>query len=77
MSKERIPFTLTYFGSLGLTLFFAVGLRTTIGTLVAAIVQVSKLGGFRVNVEWEGGEIVVVLISCLTLPPYLHATSLR
>lgn len=41
MSKERLPFTATYFGSLGLTLFFAIGLRSTIGTLVAAIVQVS------------------------------------
>jgi len=41
MSKERLPFTATYFGSLGLTLFFAIGLRSTIGTLIAAIVQVS------------------------------------
>ena len=55
MSKERLPFSLAYFGSLALTLFFAIGvsrnlfpwdltdgkLRTTIGTLVAAIIQVS------------------------------------
>jgi lipopolysaccharide export LptBFGC system permease protein LptF len=27
ISKERLPFTAAYFGSLGLTLFFAVGVR--------------------------------------------------
>ncbi|CAD6578871.1 MAG: protein transport protein sft2 [Tremellales sp. Tagirdzhanova-0007] len=42
-SPERMPFSLAYFGSLGLTLFFAVGVRSTIGTLVAAIVQVGAL----------------------------------
>jgi hypothetical protein len=41
LSPERIPFSLAYFGSLGLTLFFAIGIRSTIGTLVAAIIQVS------------------------------------
>ncbi len=25
MSQERLPFSLTYFGSLGLTLYFAIG----------------------------------------------------
>lgn len=57
-SAERLPFSLAYFGSLGLTLFFAVGVscpypririelmnqvRSTLGTLVAAIVQVVAL----------------------------------
>lgn len=40
-SAERLPFSLAYFGSLGLTLFFAIGIRSTIGTIVAAIIQVS------------------------------------
>ncbi|KAK4687683.1 hypothetical protein P7C73_g2430, partial [Tremellales sp. Uapishka_1] len=43
LSPERLPFSLAYFGSLGLTLFFAVGIRSTIGTLVAALVQVGAL----------------------------------
>ncbi|KAK8844064.1 hypothetical protein IAR55_006858 [Kwoniella newhampshirensis] len=43
LSPERIPFSLAYFGSLFLTLFFAVGVRSTIGTLVAAIIQVVAL----------------------------------
>ncbi|KAL7420988.1 Protein transport protein sft2 [Cryptotrichosporon argae] len=42
-SAERLPFSLAYFGSLALTLFFSIGLRSTIGTLVAAIVQVVAL----------------------------------
>lgn len=59
-SAERLPFSLAYFGSLSLTLFFAVGVsyaaplpsvdvvtdtqvRSTLGTLVAAIVQVIAL----------------------------------
>ncbi|KAI9636962.1 Got1/Sft2-like family-domain-containing protein [Dioszegia hungarica] len=43
LSAERLPFSLAYFGSLALTLFFAVGIRSTIGTLVAAIIQVGAL----------------------------------
>ncbi|RSH85906.1 protein transport protein sft2 [Apiotrichum porosum] len=43
ISAERLPFSAAYFGSLGLTLVFAIYLRSTIGTLVAAIVQVVAL----------------------------------
>ncbi|TXT13714.1 hypothetical protein VHUM_01081 [Vanrija humicola] len=43
MSAERLPFSAAYFGSLALTLFFAIGIRSTIGTLIAAIVQVGAL----------------------------------
>ncbi|WVF65402.1 hypothetical protein IAT40_000129 [Kwoniella sp. CBS 6097] len=43
LSPERLPFSLAYFGSLALTLFFAIGIRSTIGTLVAAIIQVGAL----------------------------------
>ncbi|EIW67064.1 hypothetical protein TREMEDRAFT_69964 [Tremella mesenterica DSM 1558] len=42
-SPERLPFSLSYFGSLALTLFFAIGVRSTIGTLLAAIIQVVAL----------------------------------
>ncbi|SPO36702.1 related to SFT2/YBL102W [Pseudozyma flocculosa] len=43
LSKERLPFSVAYFGSLGLTIYFAVGRRSMIPTLVAAIVQVGAL----------------------------------
>lgn len=43
ISKERLPFSIAYFGSLALTLYFAIGLRSTIGTLIAALVQVAAL----------------------------------
>ncbi|WOO81469.1 Protein transport protein sft2 [Vanrija pseudolonga] len=43
VSPERLPFSVAYFGSLALTLFFAIGIRSTIGTLIAAIVQVGAL----------------------------------
>ncbi|WWC91057.1 uncharacterized protein L201_005998 [Kwoniella dendrophila CBS 6074] len=43
LSSERLPFSLAYFGSLGLTLFFAIGIRSTLGTLIAAIIQVVAL----------------------------------
>ncbi|ORY28771.1 ER-to-golgi vesicle protein transport Sft2 [Naematelia encephala] len=43
LSAERLPFSISYFASLGLTLFFAIYLRSTIGTLIAAIVQVGAL----------------------------------
>lgn len=45
VSPERLPFSVAYFGSLGLTLFFAIGIRSTIGTLIAAIVQVGVASG--------------------------------
>jgi len=43
MSQERLPFTATYFGSIALTLYFAVGLQSTILTLLSSIVQVIAL----------------------------------
>ncbi|KXL42845.1 hypothetical protein M433DRAFT_71035 [Acidomyces richmondensis BFW] len=43
ISQERLPFTATYFGSIALTLYFAVGLRSTILTLLSSIVQVVAL----------------------------------
>ncbi|KAG7087590.1 hypothetical protein E1B28_013543 [Marasmius oreades] len=43
VSKERLPFTFVYFGSLGLTLYFSLGLHSFFGSLIGAIVQVIAL----------------------------------
>ncbi|UZJ52495.1 hypothetical protein CBS101457_001815 [Exobasidium rhododendri] len=43
LSKERLPFSSAYFGSLGLTIYFALGPRWLLPTLAAAIVQVLSL----------------------------------
>ncbi|KAG8215254.1 ER-to-golgi vesicle protein transport Sft2 [Butyriboletus roseoflavus] len=43
LSKERLPFSVIYFASLGLTLYFALGARSQLGTLLAGIVQVWSL----------------------------------
>ncbi|EJD46329.1 ER-to-golgi vesicle protein transport Sft2 [Auricularia subglabra TFB-10046 SS5] len=43
ISKERLPFTAVYLGSLGLTLYFALGLQSFFGSLIGAIVQVVAL----------------------------------
>ncbi|OQO12073.1 hypothetical protein B0A48_02712 [Cryoendolithus antarcticus] len=49
VSPERVPFTATYFGSIGLTLYFAVGLQSTLLTLLAAIVQIMALVWYLVS----------------------------
>ncbi|KAK7681755.1 hypothetical protein QCA50_015102 [Cerrena zonata] len=43
ISKERLPFSLTYLASLGLTLYFALGAHSYFGSLIGAIVQVIAL----------------------------------
>ncbi|TCD67728.1 protein transport protein sft2 [Steccherinum ochraceum] len=43
VSAERLPFSLTYLASLGLTLYFSLGAHSYIGSLVCAIVQVIAL----------------------------------
>jgi hypothetical protein len=42
-SGPRLPFTAAYFGSLGLSIYFSVGLQNTILTLFSAIVQIACL----------------------------------
>ncbi|CAO1615708.1 unnamed protein product [Parajaminaea phylloscopi] len=42
-SGPRLPFSAAYFGSLALTLYFALGPRTTLPTLLAGVVQVVAL----------------------------------
>ncbi|KAK3067702.1 protein transport protein sft2 [Teratosphaeriaceae sp. CCFEE 6253] len=49
ISQERLPFTATYFGSIALTLWFALGLRSTILTLLSSIVQVAALVWYLVS----------------------------
>ncbi|KAK7055119.1 protein transport protein SFT2 [Favolaschia claudopus] len=43
VSAERLPFTLIYLSSLGLTLYFALGLHSQIGSLVGSVVQIFAL----------------------------------
>lgn len=43
LSAARLPFSVAYFGSLGLTLYFALGPRTTLPTLLAGVAQVVAL----------------------------------
>ncbi|KAH0834003.1 ER-to-golgi vesicle protein transport Sft2 [Lanmaoa asiatica] len=43
VSKERLPFSTIYFSSLGLTLYFALGAHSQLGSLLAGIVQVVAL----------------------------------
>jgi len=43
VSKERLPFSLVYFASLGLTLYFSLGRKSYIGSLIGAIIQVIAL----------------------------------
>ncbi|KAG7447242.1 SFT2-domain-containing protein [Guyanagaster necrorhizus] len=43
VSKERLPFTIVYFGSLGATLYFSLGLQSFLGSLICGVVQVVTL----------------------------------
>ncbi|KAF9048037.1 ER-to-golgi vesicle protein transport Sft2 [Hymenopellis radicata] len=43
VSKERLPFTAVYFASLGLTLYFSLGLHSFLGSLISGVVQVVAL----------------------------------
>jgi len=40
VSKERLPFSFAYFGSLGLTLYFALGPQWKLAALLCAAVQI-------------------------------------
>ena len=42
-TAERLPFTIAYFGSLFATLFFALSLKSTMLTTVAAVIQIVAL----------------------------------
>ncbi|THU93858.1 SFT2-domain-containing protein [Dendrothele bispora CBS 962.96] len=43
LSKERLPFTFIYLSSLGLTLYFSLGLHSFLGSLICGIIQIGAL----------------------------------
>ncbi|KAI0289641.1 ER-to-golgi vesicle protein transport Sft2, partial [Russula brevipes] len=43
ISKERLPFSISYLVSLGLTLYFALGPHSYFGSLISAVVQIIAL----------------------------------
>ncbi|KAF9513545.1 hypothetical protein BS47DRAFT_1393260 [Hydnum rufescens UP504] len=53
-SVERLPFSAAYLGSLGLTLYFSIGRKSYIGSLIFAIVQILALIAY-VGAYFPGG----------------------
>ncbi|KAF7503375.1 hypothetical protein GJ744_003939 [Endocarpon pusillum] len=49
ISGPRLPFTAAYFGSIALTIYFAVGLHSTILTLLSSILQLAALVWYLVS----------------------------
>ncbi|AEO65739.1 uncharacterized protein THITE_2077070 [Thermothielavioides terrestris NRRL 8126] len=49
VSTPRLPFTAAYFGSLGLTLYFSIGLQNTFLTLLAGLIQLASLVWYLVS----------------------------
>ncbi|KAG4417362.1 SFT2-domain-containing protein [Cadophora sp. DSE1049] len=49
MSSQRLPFTAAYFGSIALTLYFSLGLQSTILTLISALIQLACLVWYLVS----------------------------
>jgi len=49
LSGPRLPFTVAYFGSISLTLYFAVGLHSTLLTLFSSIFQLAALLWYLVS----------------------------
>ncbi|KAH0253443.1 hypothetical protein KCU71_g22648, partial [Aureobasidium melanogenum] len=49
LSTERLPFTGTYFGSIAMTLYFALGLQNTLLTLISSIIQLVCLVWYLVS----------------------------
>lgn len=49
VSGPRLPFTAAYFGSIGLTLYFSIGLRSLPLTLLSSIAQLACLLWYLVS----------------------------
>ncbi|KAF2460879.1 Got1/Sft2-like family-domain-containing protein [Lineolata rhizophorae] len=49
LSGPRLPFTAAYFGSIALTLYFSLGLHSTVLTLLASIIQLVCLVWYLVS----------------------------
>ncbi|KAJ7223085.1 ER-to-golgi vesicle protein transport Sft2 [Mycena pura] len=60
VSAERLPFTLVYFSSLGLTIFFALGPHSYLGSLVCSVVQILALISY-VLAYFPGGSATLRL----------------
>jgi len=43
LSKERLPFSAAYIASLALTIYFSVSVKSYLGSLISAVVQVASL----------------------------------
>ncbi|GLB44614.1 putative nonessential protein required for the fusion of transport vesicles derived from the endocytic pathway with the Golgi complex [Lyophyllum shimeji] len=56
ISKERLPFSVVYFASLGLTLYFSLGPRSYLGSLICGGIQVVAL----VALAWEIHSYIVL-----------------
>ncbi|KAI2629384.1 vesicle transport protein [Xylaria nigripes] len=48
-SGPRLPFTAAYFGSIALTIYFAIGLHNTILTLISSLIQIASLIWYLVS----------------------------
>ncbi|KAJ3868485.1 Got1/Sft2-like family-domain-containing protein [Lentinula edodes] len=66
VSKERLPFTFIYFGSLGATLYFSLGLHSFFGSLISGIVQIVALVAY-VLAYFPGGTQTLRLGGSLAL----------
>ncbi|KAF7297145.1 Protein transport protein SFT2 [Mycena indigotica] len=60
ITAERLPFTLVYFSSLGLTIYFAVGLHSYLGSLVCSVIQILALVSY-VLAYFPGGTATLRL----------------
>lgn len=49
ISEPRLPFTAAYFGSIGMTLFSAIGLRSFLLTLLFSVIQLASLVWYLVS----------------------------
>ena len=49
LSGPRLPFSAAYFGSLVMSIYFSIGLQSTILTLIAAIIQIACLIWYLVS----------------------------
>ncbi|TFK69764.1 SFT2-domain-containing protein [Pluteus cervinus] len=66
ISKERLPFSLVYFASLGLTLYFSLSAHSYLGSLIFGIVQVLALISY-VDAYFPGGSTTLRLGGSLAL----------
>ncbi|KAJ7079560.1 Got1/Sft2-like family-domain-containing protein [Mycena belliarum] len=60
VTAERLPFTVVYFSSLGLTLYFAMGPHSYLGSLVCSVVQILALISY-VLAYFPGGSATLRL----------------